>query len=271
MIKSPGFALAGVIILGLGIGVNSAIFTLVNAVILKPLPFADADRIMSLLQTPPPTLFTDEVFPVSPANFIDYAEQNQVFEKVAIYRTGRQTLTGHGEPEPVIALRGSADFLPILGIQPSVGRGFTTDDDSAGGQPSVLLSDAFFKSHFGGDPAIVGQTITLNRVAHTVIGVVPPITSFIQRAQVWVPLAWTAKDRAIRNNHNYLGDCEAEGRRGCRPRSVGPRCDLDTPRGRVSGRQQGLGRGGAAVARPTWCATCGPRCWCCSAPWRSCC
>jgi putative ABC transport system permease protein len=204
LIKSPGFAVSGVLILGLGIGVNSAIFTVVNAVVLRPLPFADSDRVMQLLQTPPPTLFTDEVFPVSPANFIDYAEQNQVFEKVAIYRTGRQTLTGHGEPEPVIALRGSADFLPILGIQPYIGRGFTNDDDSAGGQPSALLSDAFFKSHFGGDPAIVGQTITLNRVAHTVIGVVPPITSFMQRAQVWVPLAWTAKDRAVRNNHNYL-------------------------------------------------------------------
>ena len=204
LVKSPGYAVAGVIILGLGIGVNSAIFTVVNAVVLRPLPFADADRIMSLLQTPPPTLFTDEVFPLSPANFIDYGEQNQVFEKVAIYRTGRQTLTGHGEPEPVMALRGSADFLPILGIQPYLGRGFTKDDDSAGTQPSVLLSDGFFKSHFGGDPAIIGKTITLNRVVHTVIGVVPPITSFMQRAQVWVPLAWTEKDRAIRNNHNYL-------------------------------------------------------------------
>jgi predicted permease len=204
LLKSPGFALAGVIILGLGIGVNSAIFTVVNAVVLRPLPFADSDRIMFLLQTPPPTLFTDEVFPLSPANFIDYGEQNQVFEKVAIYRTGRQTLTGHGEPEPVIALRGSADFLPILGIQPYIGRGFTKDDDSAGAQPSALLSDAFFKSHFGGDPAIIGKTITLNGVVHTVIGVVPPITSFMQRAQVWVPLAWTEKDRAIRNNHNYL-------------------------------------------------------------------
>ena len=204
LIKSPGFALAGVIILGLGIGVNSAIFTVVNAVVLRPLPFADSDRIMSLLQTPPPTLFTDDVFPISPANFIDYGEQNQVFEKVAIYRSGRQTLTGHGEPEPVIALRGSADFLPILGIQPYLGRGFTDEDDSASAQPSALLSDAFFKSHFGGDRAIIGQTITLNQVAHTVIGVVPPITSFMQRAQVWVPLGWTAKDRAIRNNHNYL-------------------------------------------------------------------
>ena len=204
LIKSPGFAFAGVLILGLGIGVNSAIFTVVNAVVLKPLPFAEPDRIVRVWQTPPPKLFTDPVFPVSPANFLDWEEQSQVFDKLAIYRTGRQTLTGHGEPEAVIALRGSASFLPILGITPYIGRGFTKEDDHAGGPVSVLLSDAFFKSRFGGDPSIVGQTITLNRVAHTVIGVVPPIPTFMQRAQVWVPLAWTAKDRAVRNNHNYL-------------------------------------------------------------------
>ena len=204
LIKSPGFAIAGIVILGLGIGVNSAIFTVVNTVVLRPLPFADSDRIVSLLQTPPPALFTDPVFPISPANFIDYVEQSQVLEKAAIYRTGRQTLTGQGEPEAVIALRASADFLPILGVSPYIGRGFTKADDSAGEQPSVLLSDAFFKSRFGGNPGIIGKTITLNGVAHTVIGVVPPITAFMQRAQLFVPLAWTAKDRVIRNNHNYL-------------------------------------------------------------------
>ena len=204
LIKSPGFAVAGVIILGLGIGVNSAIFTVVNAVVLRPLPFAESDRIMRIWQTPPPTLFTDPVFPISPANFIDYEAQTQTLERMAIYRTGRQTLTGAGEPEAIIALRGSADFLPILGVTPYIGRGFTKADDSASEQPSVLLSDPFFKSRFGGDASIIGKTITLNRVPHTVIGVVPPISTFIQRVQVWVPLAWTAKDRAIRNNHNYL-------------------------------------------------------------------
>src|SRR5687768_15103982 len=105
LIQSPGFALAGVIILGLGIGVNAAIFTVVNAVVLRPLPFADSERIMSFLQTPPPTLFTDPVFPISPANFIDYTDQAQVFEQAAIYRSSRQTLTGAGEPESVIAWR----------------------------------------------------------------------------------------------------------------------------------------------------------------------
>ena len=205
LIKTPGFALAGVVILGLGIGVNSAIFTVVNAVVLKPLPFADADRIMRLWQTPPQSLFNTPIFAISPANFADWEEQNQVFERLAIYRGSRQTLTGHGEPDSVNALRASADFLPILGLSPTIGRGFTKDDDRAGGPRTALLSDAFFKTRFGGDPSIIGKTITLNRVPHTVIGVVPPVSTFVETAQVWVPLSWTAEDRAIRNNHNYRG------------------------------------------------------------------
>ncbi len=205
LIKTPGFALAGVVILGLGIGVNSAIFTVVNAVVLKPLPFADADRIMRLWQTPPQSLFNTPIFAISPANFIDWEEQNQVFDRLAIYRGARQTLTGHGEPESVNALRASADFLPILGLSPTLGRGFTRDDDRSGGPRTALLSDAFFRTRFGGDPSIIGKTITLNRVPHTVIGVVPPVTTFVQEAQVWVPLYWTAEDRATRNNHNYRG------------------------------------------------------------------
>ena len=205
LIKSPGFALAGVIILGLGIGVNSAIFTVVNAVVLKPLPFADADRIVRIWHTPPPAIFTTPVFALSPANFIDWEAQNEVFERMAIYQIGRQTLTGRGEPEAVITLRGSADLLPILGLAPQFGRGFTKDDDRAGGPHTALLSDGYFRTRFGGDASIVGQSITLNRVPHTVIGVLPPIQAFVDRAQVWVPLSWTPEQRAVRANHNQRG------------------------------------------------------------------
>ena len=133
--KSRGFALAGVLILGLGIGVNTAIFTVVNAVVMKPLPFADADRIMRIWHTPPPTLFAGSpTFALSPANFIDWEAQNQVFERMAIYRMGRRTLTGSGEPAAVMVLRASADFLPILGLSPKLGRGFTREDDRSGGE-----------------------------------------------------------------------------------------------------------------------------------------
>ena len=157
LIKSPGFAIAGIVILGLGIGVNTAIFTVVNAVVLRPLPFADADRIVRLWHTPPQSTFAGmDTFPLSPANFIDWEAQNDVFEKMASYRGGRWTLTGQGEPEPVIVYRGSADLLPILGVSPAIGRGFTKDEDSAGGPRTALLA-SFWRTRFGGDPAVVGR------------------------------------------------------------------------------------------------------------------
>jgi predicted permease len=206
LLKSPGFTIAGVVILGLGIGVNSAIFTVVDAVVFRPLPFSEADRIVRLWHTPPPTLFAGSpTFTLSPANFIDWEAQNQVFERMAIYRAGRLVLTGSGAPDAVMTLRASADFLPILGLTPTLGRGFTRDDDRSGGPRTALLSHGFFQSRFGGNPSTIGTTILLNRVPHTVIGVVPDAPVFIQRVQVYVPLAWTADDRAVRNNHNYLG------------------------------------------------------------------
>ena len=203
--KSPGFAAAGIVILGLGIGVNTAIFTVVNAVVLKPLPFADADRIMRVWHTPPPQTFTDPVFALSPANFIDWDEQNQVFERMAIYRGGRRTMTGSGEPDAVVVYRVSADFLPILGLSPVVGRGFSKADDRAGGPRTAILAEPFFRSRFGGDASIVGRTIVLDRVDYTVIGVVPRPDTFIDTTQVFVPLQWTAAEQATRANHNYRG------------------------------------------------------------------
>ncbi len=205
LIKTPGFALAGVVILGLGIGVNSAIFTVVNAVVLKPLPYADADRIVRLWQTPPQASFSTPIFAISPANFIDWEAQNQVFEHMAIYRGGRRTLTGHGEPEAIAVLQGSADFFAVLGVTPPIGRGFTRADDRAGGERTAILGDAFFRSRFGGDASIVGRTITLNRVPYTVIGVAPPSVRHLAPADVWLPLYWTPEVVAERANHNYRG------------------------------------------------------------------
>lgn len=205
LLKAPGFTIAGVIILGLGIGLNSAIFTVVNAVVLKPLPFPDADRIMRVWHTPPQSQFTTPIFALSPANFIDWESQNQVFERMAIYRYGRRTLTGSGEPDAVMIGRASADFLPILGVTPLAGRGFTRADDREGQAPTAMLSEPFFRSRFGGDPSIIGKTITLDRVAYTVIGVVPDPGTVIDRVQVWVPLLWTAEEQATRSNHNYRG------------------------------------------------------------------
>ncbi|HUQ89040.1 MAG TPA: ABC transporter permease [Vicinamibacterales bacterium] len=206
LIKSPGFAIAGIVILGLGIGVNTAIFTVVNAVVLKPLPFADADRIVRLWHTPPQSTFAGmEVFALSPANFIDWEAQSEVFERMAIYRGGRWTLTGQGDPDAVVVSRGSADLLPILGITPTIGRGFTKDDDNLNGPRNALLGNAFWRTRFGGDQSVIGRTITLDRRPYTVIGIVPDVPALLENVQVFVPLSWTAKERATRANHNYRG------------------------------------------------------------------
>ncbi|HYE84761.1 MAG TPA: ABC transporter permease, partial [Vicinamibacterales bacterium] len=206
LIKSPGFALAGIVILGLGIGVNSAIFTIVNAVVLKPLPFPDADRIVRVWQTPPQSTFAGmEVFALSPANYLDWEEQNQVFEKMAIYQGSRRILTGHGEADAAIVYRVSADLLPILGVQPMIGRGFTKEEDRSEAPRPVLLSHTFWQTRFGGDASVLGRVIHLDRVPYTVIGVVPPMRAFMDDAQAFVPLSWTAENRATRANHNYRG------------------------------------------------------------------
>ena len=203
-LKRPGFLIIAVSTLALGIGATTAMFTVVNGVVLRPLPFAGADRLVRIWHTPPQTLFAGApTFPLSPANFIDWEAQNQVFERMAIYRRVRQVLTGPGEPEAVVTMRASADLLPMLGVTPKIGRGFTRDDDRSGGTRTALLSDAFFHSRFGGDPSIIGKSIVLNRVPHTVIGIVPNQSAFIDRVQVYIPLAWTAQERATRSNHNY--------------------------------------------------------------------
>ena len=205
LMKAPGFTLAGIIILGLGIGLNSAIFTIVNSVVLRPLPFPDADRIMRVWHTPPPALFSMPTFSLSPANFADWDEQNEVFERMAIYRYGRRVMTGSGDPAAVRIGRASADLLPILGVNPIIGRTFLKAEDRQGGPLTAVLVEPFFKTHFGGDASIIGKTIVLDRVPYTVVGVVPNSGPLGGSVEVWLPLAWTEKERATRANHNYSG------------------------------------------------------------------
>ena len=204
--KSPGFAMAGIVILGLGIGVNTAIFTVVNAVVLRPLPFPDADRIVRLWHTPPQSTFAGmDVFALSAANFLDWQAQSDAFEKMAIYRGGRWTLTGQGEPEAVVVYSGSADLLPILGVQPILGRGFMTSEDREGGPRTAVLAEGFWRTRFGGDPTVIGRTITLDRRPYVVVGIVPTPPALMDNVQVFASLSWTAEQRAVRANHNARG------------------------------------------------------------------
>ncbi len=185
--KSPGFTLVAVLCLALGIGVNTAIFSVVNAILVRPLPFTDPDRLVAVHGTQVKNEI-DEAG-LSWLDFQDLREQSDAFSAVAA-TTGRSlTLSGGKEPERVIGAVMSAGMFPMMGVQPMLGRNFRDDEDRPGAPGVVILSHALWTWRYDGDPAIVGKTILVNAAAHTVVGVMPPRFAFPEEAQAWVPLA----------------------------------------------------------------------------------
>ncbi|HET9363595.1 MAG TPA: ABC transporter permease [Candidatus Angelobacter sp.] len=204
--KNPGFAIVAVLVLALGIGANTAIFSVVNAVLLRPLPFADPGRLVHVWHIPPQKSFPGITrFSVSTANFIDWQQQNNVFEKMAIFTGGRMNLTGGDKPEFLAAAQVSMDFFDVLGVKPILGRTFVAGEDQLGRNHEVILTYDFWQSHFAGDRGVVGRTITLNNEPYTVVGVMGPKMSYPDWTQkIWMPLAWTAKERANRGEHHSI-------------------------------------------------------------------
>ncbi|HET7205943.1 MAG TPA: ABC transporter permease [Terriglobales bacterium] len=167
--KNRGFTAIAALTLALGIGVNTAIFSVVNGVLLSPLPFPNANRIVSLFQETPN-------FPkgsISYLNFLDWQRENRSFEAIAAYRQSNGSLTGVGEAEDVRAQSISATFFPVLGINPILGRNFTADEDRRGANPAVMISEGLWKRKFGSDPQINGKRIIVAGVGRTIVGVVP--------------------------------------------------------------------------------------------------
>src|SRR5882724_3267918 len=206
--KSPGFMLTAVLILALGIGANTAIFSVVNAVLLRPLPFSQPDQLVRVMHVPPAKSFPGvSVFSVSPANFLDWCAQNHSFEDMAAYRPVSFVLKGGTQTEPVRAIALSPSFFSLLRVNPDLGRAFIADDDEPGHGNVVLLSHSFWQSHFGSDPNVIGQTVRLSDAPYVIVGVMPARLEFPSwfptAAQIWVPLAWSQKERAVRGNHNY--------------------------------------------------------------------
>ncbi len=203
--KAPGFALVAVITLALGIGANTAIFSVVNGVLLRSLPFSDVDRLVRIWHTPPQSSFPGiSTFSVSPANFLDWQAQNHVFGSMAIYGFRGFTLTGGDKPEQVDASGVSPRFFSTLEVQPMLGRGFSPEENQPGHSNVVVLSHRFWQEHFGSNREIVGRNITLDGASYLVSGVMPPSFRFPDFAQIWTPLAWTDQETAVRGNHNYL-------------------------------------------------------------------
>ena len=205
MIKSPGFALIAVLTLGLGIGANTAIFSVVNAVLLQPLGFRDPARLVRVWHVPPAQSFPGiDRFAVSSANYIDWEKQNHVFEQMAIYSHRGFTLTNVAKPVQVDASAVSPNFFEILGVQPFLGRTLLPDEDDPGRSHVVVLSYRFWQEHFGSNRGIVGHDVTIDGRNCLVAGVMPPSFRFPDYAQMWTPMAWTDADRTVRGEHHYV-------------------------------------------------------------------
>src|SRR5437588_12119103 len=205
LLRNPGFTLAAIVVLALGIGANTAIFSIVNAVLLRPLPYQEASRIMQIWHVPPIKSFPGmSFFSVSPANYLDWQSQNRSFEQIAAYGFDSFNVGGGERPE---AIRGAAvapGFFSILRVQPVLGRTFSAEEDRPGQGHVVILGHTLWRDHFAADPGIVGRNVLLDGQTYTVIGVMPPKFKFPDWADLWVPLAWSDERRAVRGNHNYM-------------------------------------------------------------------
>jgi putative ABC transport system permease protein len=200
--KNPGFTIVAVIALALGIGANTAIFSVVNTVLLRPLPYKDPERLVMVWEDASKQGYPRDT--PAAANFVDWRDQNQVFEGMAAIVDTSFNLTGSGDPERLEGRSVSANMFPLLGVEPQIGRVFTAAEDQPGAQRVVLLSYALWQRRFGGDPGIVGQSLTLNGESHVVVGVMPARFQFPSSDdQAWVPIALTQQDAGNRDRH-YL-------------------------------------------------------------------
>lgn len=201
LMRNPGFTIVAVLALALGIGANSAIFSVVNAVLLRPLPYKNPDTLVMVWDDQTHLGFPKDT--PSPANFLDWREQNTVFEGMAAMTERSFNLTGAGEPERFDGRRVSANLFSLLGVEPQLGRAFTADEDKPGSRV-VILSHRIWQSRFGGDATIIGRALNLNGEAYTIVGVMPRSFQFpTQRDQLWVPIAFPADEASQRASH-YL-------------------------------------------------------------------
>jgi putative ABC transport system permease protein len=209
--RAPGFAAAVIAVLALGIGANTAIFSIVNTVLLRPLPLEQPERVVRLFHRPPQTTFPGfSTFPLSSANFYDWQRAAQSFEEMAIYRFRLFALSsGSGQPRSILAGAVGARFFDIVRAQPALGRLFRPEEDRPGAAQVVILSDKFWRTELGATQDVVGRTLTLDGMPYTIVGVMPAKMSVaswnILARDFWVPMALTDEQRAVRENHNQQG------------------------------------------------------------------
>ena len=214
LLKRPAFSVVAVLTLALGIGANTAIFSVVNATLLRPLPFKDPERVVMIWGYLPQMAQTADKLPNSAANFLGLKSQSQSFERLAVFRSWSWQLTGGGEPELLRGARVSADFFEAVGAGPMLGRAFTTEEDLPNRAPVAIISHGLWQRHFGGDRNVLGKTIILTGQNAMVVGVMPegfqfpgganmiPGLQFALQNDVWVPLAFTDEERQRQGNLN---------------------------------------------------------------------
>ncbi|HKP86340.1 MAG TPA: ABC transporter permease [Blastocatellia bacterium] len=213
--KSPGLAFVAIITLALGIGANTAIFSVVNAVLLRPLPYEHPERLALVWETNPKIQIGFDLLPASAGSFTDWRNQSQSFEDLSLVSGTAFNLTGTTVPEKLTGASVSASFFKLLGVEPAVGRTFTEEEDRAGANRVVVISHSLWQSRWAGDPDIVGKTLTLDNNSYTVIGIMPKgfnypkatdLPSYFQlppRTELWTPMALTNELSINRGNHNY--------------------------------------------------------------------
>ncbi|HTI36817.1 MAG TPA: ABC transporter permease [Vicinamibacterales bacterium] len=192
------FTVTVVLVIGIGIGAATTIFSVVNAVLLRPLPFRDPARLVQIAEKNDALHLS--AFGASALNYLAWKERQQSFARIGAVGFGTYTLTGRGDPETYTGNAITPSLLPLLGLQPIVGRAFADGEDKPGAAPVALISESLWRRRFGADPSIVGQPATLNGIAYTVVGVAPPALPVLTTGDVWVPLV-IDPPKEIRLNH----------------------------------------------------------------------
>ena len=232
--KSPGYAAVALATLALGIGANAAIFSVLDAVVLRPLPYPEGDRLVILGDAS-----ADGGTPgnVSFPTYEDLRDRTRTFAEIAAARLWQPTLVADGVAERIPAMRVSANFFPMLRVAPALGRGFRPEEDRPDAWRVVLLSDGLWRRRFGADPAVVGSTIRMNDQSYRVLGVMPPgyqpliSTRFYQPAQMWAPIGYDRKHDSACRNCQHL---KAFGRLAAGVSVAQARADLDRVRGQLA-------------------------------------
>jgi len=197
IVRSPAYSMVTIAVLALGIGATSAIFSFVDGVLLRPLPYADPERIVIVWEKPPGGTRNS----VSTENFRDWQRQNDVFDVMAASGGGSVTMSGSTEPMQVRGSRVSAGYFDIFGVRPALGRTFAADEDQPGKDKVAVITHRLWQRAFGGDPSIVGRSVALNREPHTIVGVMPAGSAFDRGfSDMWRPLAFASGEQS-RNYH----------------------------------------------------------------------